>query len=80
MKKQKGLLTWDYRIISEGFGSGDDNMYSVHEVFYNERDEITDYVKTPICLVGTDLDDMVHDIQVVLEAFEKPIINAKVLP
>ena len=69
--------TWNYRLLSQK--SGDDTVYSIHQVFYDEQDLVVKYVKVPISLIATDLEDMVIDIELALEAFNEPIIKIETL-
>lgn len=50
-------------------------MVSIHQVFYDPDGNIADYVKVPICLIATDPEDMIEDMQLALEAFDEPILN-----
>jgi hypothetical protein len=69
--------TWNYRVLSQK--SGNDTVYSIHQVFYDEQDLVVKYVKVPISLIATDLEDMVEDIELALEAFNQPIIKIETL-
>ena len=69
--------TWNYRVLSQK--SGDETVYSIHQVFYDEQDIVVKYVKVPITLIATDLEDMVEDIELALEAFNQPIIKIETL-
>ncbi len=69
--------TWNYRVLSQK--SGDETVYSIHQVFYDEQDIVVKYVKVPISLIATDLEDMVEDMQLALEAFDQPIIKIETL-
>lgn len=69
--------TWNYRVLSQK--SGDETVYSIHQVFYDEQDLVVKYVKVPISLIATDLEDMVIDIELALEAFSQPIIKIETL-
>ena len=69
--------TWNYRVLSQK--SGDETVYSIHHVFYDEQDIVVRYVKVPISLIATDLEDMVEDMQLALEAFDQPIIKIETL-
>jgi hypothetical protein len=68
----------DYRIFAEDSSHG--VVYSVHEVFYDEDKNPTDYVHIPLSLISTDLEDLVEEIQLTLEAFELPILSIKDFP
>jgi hypothetical protein len=69
--------TWNYRVLSQK--SGDETVYSIHQVFYDDQDLVVKYVKVPISLIATDLEDMVEDIELALEAFNQPIIKIETL-
>ena len=69
--------TWNYRVLSQK--SGDETVYSIHQVFYDEQDIVVRYVKVPISLIATDLEDMAEDMQLALEAFDQPIIEIETL-
>tara|TARA_R110002020_G_scaffold399656_1_gene609482 strand:+ start:354 stop:581 length:228 start_codon:yes stop_codon:yes gene_type:complete len=69
--------TWNYRVLSQK--SGNETVYSIHQVFYDEQDLVVKYVKVPISLIATDLEDMVEDIELALEAFNQPIIKIETL-
>jgi len=69
--------TWNYRVLSQK--SGDETVYSIHQIFYDEQDIVVRYVKVPISLIATDLEDMVEDMQLALEAFDQPIIKIETL-
>ena len=69
--------TWNYRVLSQK--SGNEKVYSIHQVFYDEQDLVVKYVKVPISLIATDLEDMVEDIELALEAFNQPIIKIETL-
>jgi hypothetical protein len=69
--------TWNYRVLSQK--SGDETVYSIHQVFYDEQDIVVRYVKVPISLIATDLEDMVEDLELALESFNQPIIKIETL-
>ena len=69
--------TWNYRVLSQK--SGNETVYSIHQVFYDEQDIVVRYVKVPISLIATDLEDMVEDLELALESFNQPIIKIETL-
>ena len=69
--------TWNYRVLSQK--NGTETVYSIHQVFYDPADNVTDYVKVPICLISTDLEDMIEDMQLALEAFDQPTLSIEEL-
>ena len=69
--------TWNYRVLSQK--SGNETVYSIHQVFYDEQDIVVRYIKVPISLIATDLEDMVEDLELALESFNQPIIKIETL-
>ena len=67
----------DFRIFAEETKDG--TVYSVHEVFYL-NDQPIDYVGVPLVLISTDEEDLIGEIQLVLEAFEKPTLSLEYFP
>lgn len=70
-------LVSDYRLFAEKVQ--DQVIYSVHEVFYM-NDHPVDYVHIPLSLISTDQEDLIGEIQLVLEAFEMPILSLENFP
>jgi len=70
-------LVADYRLFAEKIG--DDVVYSVHEVFYM-NDHPVDYVHVPLSLISLDQEDLIGELQLVLEAFEMPILSIERFP
>lgn len=67
----------DYRLMAEDTESG--TVYSVHEVFYM-NDHAVDFVYLPLTLISLDQEDLISELQLVLEAFEKPILSIEEFP
>lgn len=54
-------------------------IYSVHEVFYM-NDHAVDFVYLPLSLISLDQEDLISELQLVLEAFEKPTLSIDNFP
>lgn len=67
----------DFRLMAEDTESG--TVYSVHEVFYM-NDYAVDFVYLPLSLISLDQEDLISELQLVLEAFEKPILSIENFP
>jgi hypothetical protein len=63
---------WDYRLLGQEYSG--QVVYSINEVFYDERGNPIDYVKVPIIMIGTHEQELMQDIQIMLEAFEKDVL------
>ena len=67
----------DFRIMAEDTEGG--TVYSVHEVFYM-NDHAVDFVYLPLSLISLDQEDLISELQLVLEAFEKPTLSIENFP
>ena len=67
----------DFRLMAENTEGG--TVYSVHEVFYM-NDHAVDFVYLPLSLISLDQEDLISELQLVLEAFEKPILSIDNFP
>ena len=63
---------WDYRLLGQEYSG--QVVYSINEVFYDERGNPIDYVKVPIIMIGTHEQELMQDIQIMLQAFEKDVL------
>ena len=63
---------WDYRLLGQEYSG--QVVYSINEVFYDERGNPIDYVKVPIIMIGTHEQELMQDIQIMLDAFEKDVL------
>ena len=55
---------WDYRLLGQEYSG--QVVYSINEVFYDERGNPIDYVKVPIIMIGTHEQELMQDIQIML--------------
>jgi hypothetical protein len=62
-------MSWDYRIIE------DNGMFTIHEVHYNDRDEIISVSEEPMGPSGETLEDLKDDLQYFLDALNSPVLR-----
>ena len=70
-------MTWNYRIIKEvvpGFGEELVDAYGVHEVYYDAEGKPT-MCSEAIQPYGETLDELKVDLERMMEAFEKPVLD-----
>ena len=72
-KKPKTNSYWNYRVIYTKHGN--DNIFQIHEVYYNADDSIHAWSKNAIAPMGESLKELKGDIKHFLEAFEKPVLE-----
>ena len=78
---------WNYRVVEKVLSkhehdtSYDTTVYEVHEVYYDEDDNITMWSAEPISPYGEGcIKDLEVDIKFMLEACSKPILKESDLP
>lgn len=69
-------MTWNYRIIKETINNT--IHYSIHEVYYDENGAPSFFSENPITPYGEYLDDLKKDLQLMLKAFDKPVLDASI--
>lgn len=80
---------WNYRVVEKNTTNKidcsnteyDTTVYEVHEVYYDEDDNITMWSAEPIAGYGEgDYRDLKADLEYMLEACSKPILKESDLP
>jgi hypothetical protein len=68
-------MTWGYRVFLIPAGSvlGQD-AYVIREVYYDENDQIEFWSEENVFPVGESEDDLWDDLQLIGEAFQRPVI------
>jgi len=62
-------ISWDYRIIEHEGG------FTVHEVHYNDRDEIISLSEDPMGPSGETLEELKEDMGYFLQALSRPVLR-----
>lgn len=68
----------DFRIFADDTQRG--TVFSIHEVFYDKDKNPVDYIHVPIVLISSNQEDLITDIQLALEAWERPFLSMKDFP
>jgi hypothetical protein len=68
---------WNYRILKLEDPDGNENIYQVHEVYYDDDGTINYWSSDPVSPSGTTTQELREDIQYQLNAFRKPILKEK---
>ena len=68
---------WNYRILKLEDPNGNENIYQVHEVYYDDDSTINYWSSDPVSPSGTTTQELREDIQYQLNAFRKPILKEK---
>lgn len=67
-----------YRIYAQKVGSN--TIYSIHETVYDFDEIPMDYVKVPVSMIGFDLNEMIEEQELMLYAYDYPIISIENFP
>jgi len=76
-------MAWNYRVVHAVYKPGtpdEDHTYSLHEVYYNDRGEITLWSKDSISAIGGTADELLADLTRMAEAHKKPVLEWDELP
>ncbi|MCB1193533.1 MAG: hypothetical protein KDK90_24050 [Leptospiraceae bacterium] len=68
------MMVWNYRVILEN------EAYSIHEVFYNEKGKIISCSAEPLELTHESIEGLKLQLEGIQEALKLPILNIKDLP
>lgn len=62
-------MIWNYRVIEH------DRFFAIHEVYYNDKGEITAISEDPIAPSGESLKELKSDLKYYLQAMNRPILK-----
>jgi hypothetical protein len=63
-------MTWTYRVFRDNQG-----RYSIREVFYNRDNQIVNYSRSPVAVVGASVEELMQLVQWFRQAFELPVLS-----
>jgi len=62
-------MSWDYRVIEHN------GMFAIHEVHYNDAEDITSISDGPMGPSGETLEELKDDMQYFLRALDMPVLK-----
>lgn len=62
-------MFWNYRVIES------EDVFCIHEVYCNSKEEITAFSKNPITPLGDTLDELRGDLKYYLQALDRPVLK-----
>ncbi|MBI5103130.1 MAG: hypothetical protein HZB33_15045 [Nitrospirae bacterium] len=60
---------WNYRVIEN------EEVFRIHEVYYNSKGEITGFSENPITPLGETLDELRGDLEYYIQALGRPVLK-----
>jgi hypothetical protein len=73
------MSTWNYRIVRYDGGT-EDECVGIVECYYNDAGLVQAYSKKPCGILADTVDDLREVLEMVKEAFDKPVLEMKDLP
>lgn len=67
--KRKNSSYWNYRVIES------EEVFRIHEVYYNKKGEITAFSEDPITPLGETLNELRGDLEYYLQALDRPVLK-----
>lgn len=64
-------MTWNYRVIES------EDMFHIHEVYYNNKGEITAISENPIAPAGETIEELKSALTYYQQAVKRPILKRK---
>ena len=64
---------WNYRVVRQD--RGDETAYAIREVHYDEEHQVASWTAHDMQPWGTSLDELRTDLQLMLLALEKPVLD-----
>lgn len=69
------MRTWDYRVVKKYAERFDEYFYEIHEIYFNENNEITGITEQPSYPIGDSLEELKERLEHYSSALEKPVID-----
>jgi len=70
-------MSWNYRVVRRLIG--DIDIFQIHEVYYREDGSIRTFTWDPVEGFGKSLEELKQDLQWMLEACDKEVLDYEVL-
>ncbi|MEA3285935.1 MAG: hypothetical protein U9Q77_00980 [Candidatus Marinimicrobia bacterium] len=70
-------MTWNYRIIRKYFEKTDTISFQIHEVYYDDKDQIEGWTQSSVGPSGETILELREDIEHFMETMQKPILQEK---
>lgn len=80
LEKEK-LMSWDYRVIRAAAAECEEGYdFAIYECYYDHNGKIWGLTEEPVNPYGESQEELTKDLQLMLEATTKPILNISELP
>lgn len=72
------MSTWNHRVVRRVYeyaGNQTEELFQIHEVYYNSAGEITGMTENPVAPIGNDLEELKRNTEDFLKALSKPVLE-----
>lgn len=69
------MAFWNYRVIRKYHKKTDSNTYHIHEVYYDDENNIESWTQSPVEPMGETVAELRGDIHFFLKAFQKSVLT-----
>ena len=69
---------WNHRIIKRHDKKANITTFQIHEIYYNDNNEIEGWTESPVAPMGESMAELREDLQHFVEALEKPVFEEKI--
>ena len=73
MVKKRDMSTWNHRVMKRK--DGDEDWFTIHEVYYKDNMDIEGYTKETISVGGNSIEDLRWTLEQMIKSLDKPILD-----
>ena len=66
---------WNYRVMSHFDADMDEHYFEIHEVYYNDLEEVINWGEESSCPFGEDASSLQKTVKMMNDAFNKPVLD-----
>lgn len=67
------MSTWNHRVMKRK--DGDEDWFTIHEVYYKDNMDIEGYTKEAISVGGNSIEDLRWTLEQMIKSLDKPILD-----
>lgn len=79
-KNTQSCSYWNYRVVRHAFEDSDETELRIHEVYYDEDNSIVTSTVDGMAAMGDTVEELEQDLQHMLHALKKPILDYTEMP
>ena len=68
-------MTWNYRVLVREYPQTQEDVFAIHEVYYDENDAPGSCTVNPVAPIGDSLEELKGVLQMYATALEKPVLR-----